>query len=355
MSIRGLLPPLRRPRRLQATYSSMTQSPPPADRYSSADALPPVEPPSAGFIVQLFVIPAVIVLIVIVVWALFTWLAHMGNDPRSYVAALRRNNESRWQEAVNLANELQKSGNEGLKKDAVLANDLASLLNEEIDGGSFDDKPVTLRVYLCRVLGEFQVADVVPTLLKAARTNRDAREQDVRLAALQGLARLIPNLDRAALQKNTDLVDGLLAAAKEESPVVRYHAAYTLGVLGGKQADDQLKLLLNDANADVRMNAAAGLARNGDASGADMLATMITGEGPELTAGEQDERARVGKRIGIQLNALEAAAQLAKAAPSADLAKLTAAIDRLIQSGTQADVRAKAEEVKAVLAGPKKE
>jgi hypothetical protein len=331
----------------------MTQSPPPADRYSSADALPPVEPPSAGFIVQLFVIPAVIVLIVIVVWALFTWLAHMGNDPRSYVAALRRNNESRWQEAVNLANELQKSGNDGLKQDAVLANDLASLLNEEIDGGSFDDKPVTLRVYLCRVLGEFHVADVVPTLIKAARTNRDVREQDVRLAALQGLARLIPNLDRAAMQKNAELVDGLLAASKEESPVVRYHAAYTLGVLGGKQADDQLRLLLNDANADVRMNAAAGLARNGDPAGVDMLVTMLAGDDPELTAGEQDERARVGKRIGIQLNALEATAQLAKAAPSADLAKLTAAVDRLIQSAPQADVRAKAEEVKTVLAARK--
>ena len=34
---------------------------------SPNDALPPVEPPSAGFIVQLFVIPAVIVAIIIIV------------------------------------------------------------------------------------------------------------------------------------------------------------------------------------------------------------------------------------------------------------------------------------------------
>ena len=58
---------------------------------SPNDALPPVEPPSAGFIVQLFVIPAVIVAIIIIVWATFNWLAHMGSDPRAHVEALKRN------------------------------------------------------------------------------------------------------------------------------------------------------------------------------------------------------------------------------------------------------------------------
>src|SRR5688572_16916758 len=161
----------------------MTDAPHDPPRLSPDDALPPVNPPSAGFIVQLFVIPAVIVAVIIVVWALFNWLAHMGNDPRSYVEALRRNNESRWQEAVNLANELNKSGNETLKNDAELARELAKLLSDEIESGAMDDKPVTLRVYLCRVLGEFHLPEVVPALLEAAATERDPRERDVRLAA----------------------------------------------------------------------------------------------------------------------------------------------------------------------------
>ncbi|MBV8266772.1 MAG: hypothetical protein JO252_10645, partial [Planctomycetaceae bacterium] len=42
--------------------------------------LPPVEAPSAGFIVQLFVIPAVIVAVVIVVWLLFGKLAGGERD-----------------------------------------------------------------------------------------------------------------------------------------------------------------------------------------------------------------------------------------------------------------------------------
>ena len=47
------------------------------------DALPPVEPPSAAFLVQLFVVPLTIVACgLFVVWG-FYWLAQMGNDPES--------------------------------------------------------------------------------------------------------------------------------------------------------------------------------------------------------------------------------------------------------------------------------
>jgi hypothetical protein len=44
--------------------------------------LPPVELPSAGFVVQLFVIPAVVVVVVILVWLLFGKLAGGERDAR---------------------------------------------------------------------------------------------------------------------------------------------------------------------------------------------------------------------------------------------------------------------------------
>jgi len=319
-------------------------------RTTPDDALPPVEPPSAGFIVQLFIIPAVIVAVIVIVWALFNWLAHMGTDPRSYVAALRRNNESRWQEAVNLANELNKTGNEKIKQDAELARELADLLNDEIEAGGLDEKPVTLRVYLCRVLGEFHVPDVLPTLNKAARTERDERERDVRLAALQGLARLIPNLNADHLQQNEPLTETLIAASTDPSNVIRYHAAYTLGVLGGAAAGKQLEVLLDDGDVDVRMNAATGLARHGDPACIDVLAKMLDADDAEAATTENEQAAKVGKQITVQLNALEAAAQLRQTNADADLGKLADAVARLIATGPQADVRAKAEEVKRLLA-----
>jgi len=328
----------------------MSESPQEPRLRTPDDALPPVEPPSAGFIVQLFVIPAVIVGVLIVGWLTIEWLRTSGNDPRNYVAALKRNNANRWQEAVNLANELQKTGNESLKNDATLARELGELLSSEIDAGSFDDKDVTLRVYLCRVLGEFHVPEVLPALEKALQTERDERERDVRLAAMQGLARLIPNLSATTLRNAPQLGEALIAASQDANNVVRYHAAYTLGVLGGEASAARLKVLLDDADVDVRMNAATGLARHGDAAATDELAAMLGPDAVQAAATEEEEPARLAKEITVRLNALEAIAQLATANPTADRKPLIAAVDELIAGNPQADVRAKAEDVKRTLA-----
>ena len=37
------------------------------------DSLPPVEPPSAAFLVQLFLVPGIIVAIIVCVWLAFHW------------------------------------------------------------------------------------------------------------------------------------------------------------------------------------------------------------------------------------------------------------------------------------------
>src|SRR5215471_18257267 len=139
---------------------------------SPDDALPPIEPPSAGFLVQLFLIPGLIVAIIVVVWLLFHWLAQMGNDPREYIKKLRGNNEVRWQAAVNLAGALHGAAGDEIKHNTEMATDLGQILNDEIDAGSMDERPINLRVYLCRALGEFQVEAALPALLKAATTQR---------------------------------------------------------------------------------------------------------------------------------------------------------------------------------------
>src|SRR5512144_468679 len=68
--------------------------------------LPPVEAPSAGFIVQLFVIPAVIVAVVIVVWLLFGKLAGGERDAMEYVRLLRSPNAN-WRAAFELVSLIQ--------------------------------------------------------------------------------------------------------------------------------------------------------------------------------------------------------------------------------------------------------
>ena len=67
------------------------------------EELPPVTPPSAGFIVQLFLIPALIVMAVVAVWALFGKLADSDNDWKQLATELSSSNEHRrWRAALGL-------------------------------------------------------------------------------------------------------------------------------------------------------------------------------------------------------------------------------------------------------------
>lgn len=321
---------------------------------SPNDALPPVEPPSAGFIVQLFVIPAVIVTIIVIVWATFNWLAHMGSDPRAHVEALKRNNEGRWQEAVNLANELNRSGNENLRRDEAMLRELTTLLESETAGASMEDKDVSFRMYLCRTIGEFYLPAALPSLVKAVETNRDPAERDVRLGALQALARLLPNIAADKPQDEPNLRRALNGAAQDDDSVVRYHAAYTLGVLGGAESERRLEIMLNDANVDVRMNAAVGLARHGNAACVEELGKMLDPAETEGLEAEKQAEAREGKRFTMSANALEAVKQFTAKNPTADRKPLIAGIDKLLASNPPTNIRLAAEDVRRTLEAPAK-
>src|SRR4029079_6125191 len=66
------------------------------------DLLPPVEPPSGRVILQLFVVPAVIVLLILVLWLMVSWLVHRTR-PKDLVQRLQGSGVARWQGASELA------------------------------------------------------------------------------------------------------------------------------------------------------------------------------------------------------------------------------------------------------------
>jgi HEAT repeat protein len=313
------------------------------DTFSPGDALPPVEPPSAGFILQLFVVPAVIVSVVVLVWLLFTWLAQMGANPDKYIEGLSRNNESRWQSAAALADLLNSPGNAALKHDKKLAAKLAAKLDEELATGSMDEKLVTLRVFLCRALGEFQVVEVVPVLVRA--TDRDdPREIAARRAALEALAVVASNVPEVRDAPPRELMRALSTAAADGDPAIRSAAAFTLGVLGGEAANRQLARMLDDPYADVRYNAATGIARQGDARAAAVLSEMLALDPQDVVVNEAEikndnpeawetnvELAREAKHSLILANALRAAHKLHTKNATADLTSLRDAAQRLVE------------------------
>jgi hypothetical protein len=320
---------------------------PPSERFSPDDALPPVEPPSAGFILQLFVVPGVIVLVVVVIWLMFNWLAHMGNDSDAFVRALARNNESRWQAAFNLATALRaerKSTEPRLTVDKRLAAQLAGILDDEIKAGSMDERPVTLRIYLSRALGEFRVDDGLPTLVTAASTQRDEAEVDVRRAAIEGIALLAANFppDDKRFIENEKLTEALSNAAADPDHRIRAVAAVAMGVIGGETYIDKLHFMLEDSHPDVRYNAAVRLASRGDLAAVDVLSEMLDQNERAGVEAEQEVKMRDFKRSLITINALRATAQLAETNPTADLGALESAVDKVRESDAPADIRVEA-------------
>lgn len=312
--------------------------------FSPDDALPPVEPPSAGFIVQLFVVPGVIVVAIVLIWVLFNWLAHKGNDRDAFVRDLQRNNESRWQAALNLALALKAERNARhptLTTDRELARQLAGILQRETEEGSLEDNPLTLRIYLCRALGEFKVPDGLPALMQAASTVRDEKEEEVQRTALEGIALLADNVgaDDKHFAENASLEKLLLDAAADDDPRTRSRAAVALGVIGTPKMVEKLQLMLADAYPDVRYNAAVRLAQRGDAAALDVLLEMLD---PEETAGvdaEKNPENRDFKRALITINALRAAGQLADKNPDADLDPLQAAVEKLLAGDASGEIR----------------
>lgn len=312
--------------------TSMSEISPSPKSLSPDDALPPVDPPSAGFLVQLFVIPGVIVAIIVAIWLMFHWLAQMGNDPRQYVSKLRGNAETRWQAASNLAGSLQGEAGDEIKSDPKVAADLAAILDEEIAAGSLEDRPINMRIFLCRALGEFRVEVPLPSLIKAATTERDEKEVDVRRAAVQGLAVLVSNLNQPSLPaKYPELVPALIAASKSDHDKLRAEAAFALAVMNEPAAAQRLKAMLDDPSADARFNAAGYFARQGDEAALPVILEMLDPD-QKLALKDEKKEAFQGKQVLVNVNGLRGLQKLHSAKPELDYTKALAAVEVLAHS-----------------------
>ena len=328
-----------------------TSSPP----LRSADAqLPPVEAPTASFIIQLFLIPLLIVSIVVLLWLMFSWMAHLGRDnPDALLRRLENFDDNSWQAAKELADILRSPDPkyDELRANHDLAGRLAALLENDIKtpaAGSGKQVRAQRRMFLCRALGMFSVTDGLPVLLTCATQQRDVVEAEVRLSAIEAIATLASNIGPEAIRAEKDVVPTLIAASRaseaeepppsssnEEPAVYRPHAevravsAYALGVIGGEEATARLAAMLSDAYPAARYNAATGLARQADVRAIPVIKEMLS---PNNELAAKDERYPLDqdrKRAAVLLAGIQASLKLHEANPTADLSPLVAALDKL--------------------------
>jgi len=234
--------------------------------------LPPVEPPSAGFIIQLFVVPGLIVLAIVGVYLVFGKLATGGQDWREQVIDLRHPNEHRrWRGGLGLAQILtadQELGDSGqhLAQNQEIAQALAEMLAGEVKKASPSDDDLKYQAFLASTLGKLDLPQiVVPPLLAAMQPQAD---REVRKNAIGSIAVMA---DRFRKRKETlvypGLSDEIQTVSQDADPLIRQLCAYTLGLIGDEGAKSRLEVMLNDADPDTRINAAIGLARAGDSRG----------------------------------------------------------------------------------------
>ncbi len=238
--------------------------------------MPPVEPPSAGFVVQLFVIPAAVVVVVIIVWLLFGKLAGGERDAIEYVRQLR-SPTANWRLAFELASLIQHDAKIG--SDPVLLGELSDLLAHDLDQADADPM---LTQYLTLSLGAFRTLEAktntgqsIDPLVPLSRALSTKYATPIRIAAAASLAKQAARLDGKLEDPAT--VKALGEAAAIGEPEARQMTVYALGFFGGSAAAEHLReRIAHDEDRYVRFNAAVALGRRGDMAAAATLREMLS-------------------------------------------------------------------------------
>ncbi len=264
--------------------------------------LPPVEPPSAGFIMQLFLVPGLIVAAVVAVWALVGKLSASEQDWRQLVAEVRSNNEHRrWRGATGLAQmlrsdvELGESGNQ-LSTNPQVAKELATLLTELLNEPAQDEELTSQQSFLARTLGWLDsLEDSVPALILATD---EKHETIVRSDALRSIALIAGRAkDNERPLDRPEVTDRLIEVSQDSDPLIRQVCAFTLGLIPGDRVDQRLRVLAEDRDPNTRINAAMAMSRRGMPEAFDALIELLKTANEPVNPATMDGDTEVEKKI----------------------------------------------------------
>jgi len=234
-----------------------------------------IRKPTSLLIAQFFLFPLIIIGICVGVFLLFGYATFQQRSPREYLNAIRTgggiNDEVRWQAAFELSN--------------VVASQKESLRNSEFVHDvvavyrSARTEDPRVRQYLALTMGNIGDKRAVPALIDGL--NDEQVESRIYTLLALGLIG-----DNAA-------VPGVLPQLQHKDPAVRKVAAYVLGAIKDPGAVRDLQIALNDTSNEVRWNAAMALAQVNNASGTEVLMSLLDhqyiDEIPDMTGAQKTE------------------------------------------------------------------
>lgn len=254
--------------------ASIDQSPLPDD-------LPPVQPPSAGFIVQLFVFPALIVMGVVAIWWMFGMIAAGEQDWRKLLQDLHSQNlHVRNRAMYGLAQVLDQDSRRGsqgqnLRANREIAQGLADQLVLELKKSSTSREGLAIQEYLTRALGMMDSLDSIsPALQMALEPQRDV---EIRKSAVVSFSFVAGRAkERGVPLNDPKVIETLIQLSGDSTPILRQTAAFSLGLFDSPDATRQLEVLLENSDRMTAINAAIGLARSGSTKGFEVLRESLS-------------------------------------------------------------------------------
>lgn len=256
---------------------------------TTPDPLPPVEPPSARFIVQLFVVPGLIVAAIIGVWWSFGQLARGEQDWQKLVQDLKSSNDHRrGRAAYGLAMALaaeQRHPPEGprLATNPQVAQELTAFLAESLKNSSQEPTVIEQQKYLIGAVGLLDLPDVVfPVLRTALQSQQDA---EVRRFAVRSVATIaFRAAERGEAISGSNILDDLTAASRDADVLLRGTTAFAFGFFSLDSVKQPLSVLLTDSDTTVRTNAAIAFTRHKSLDGLPVLREVLKSAAETTTA-----------------------------------------------------------------------
>ncbi|MDP6490401.1 MAG: HEAT repeat domain-containing protein [Kiritimatiellia bacterium] len=280
-----------------------------------------------GFVVLPFLIAAIGILPIAVTMAIVRGKAE--KSPADYLDTIERSQgqapwdaNARWRAAYQLS--MHVTGDEGVHMNAQLADHMARVFkSESVMAG--DPK---VRHFLALAMGRTRYAAFFEPLLQALNDADDSASRAVFVRALgyQGDERAVSHVTSLLTHKDT---------------LIRHEAVQALGNIGSLSSIDSLKAMLEDPALDIRWDAAIGLAKMKDASGKDILLSLLDEcyytAFPNVSQDARDWAMEVAIRTSILLRDPDLNAAIEGLASSRNLKVREAALAAIQGFSTQAE------------------